>query len=95
MIVRFPLLLYLLANIVPSDANVFSRGSESLTRVASRAHHRGAALFRDLHLAYSGMLVGRSDTGSASQQPYCVNVASNGSSFPEMTLREGVVADPL
>ncbi|KZT67660.1 glycoside hydrolase family 16 protein [Daedalea quercina L-15889] len=81
MIIRIPLLLYLLANVVPSDANVFARGSESVARAASRAHHRGTALLRDLQLAYSGMLIGRSDTDSASQQPYCVNVGSNGSSL--------------
>ncbi|KAH9921398.1 concanavalin A-like lectin/glucanase domain-containing protein [Fomitopsis serialis] len=81
MIFRIPLLLYLLANVAPSDAGILARGSGSVARVASRAHQRGAGLVRDLRLAYSSILIGRSDDGSSSQQPYCVNVASNGSSL--------------
>lgn len=76
MYLHVPLLLFLLANVVPSNANVFTRGSESITRAAKRARHntikRSSGLIRDLRLAYSGTLVDQQ--ADSPGKYYCVKV---------------------
>ncbi|OCH92689.1 glycoside hydrolase family 16 protein [Obba rivulosa] len=61
MYLHIPLLVFLLANIAPSDASLFARSSESVIRAATRARHnaikRSTGLVRDLRLAYTGLLV--------------------------------------
>ncbi|KZT67664.1 glycoside hydrolase family 16 protein [Daedalea quercina L-15889] len=70
---RVPLILFLLASAAPSDANLFSRGSEHIIRSISTAHRhavkRSSNLARDLRRALSPILV--SQDGS-SQSVYCV-----------------------
>ncbi|KAI0719124.1 hypothetical protein C8T65DRAFT_61485 [Cerioporus squamosus] len=78
---HFPLLVFLLANAAPSEANLFARGTESLTRAANRLHHRAAkrsaGLAKDLRRAFSGMYTQElAATSGGSQQVYCVNSAN-------------------
>ena len=80
MYIHIPLILFLFANVAQTDANLLSRSSESLVRVAARAHKhaikRSSGLARDLRLSFRGILA--TDT---QQQPaaignsrvYCVN----------------------
>lgn len=76
MFLQTPLIFFLLANVV--DANVFSRGSESIMRAADNARHRAikrsTGLLRDLRLAYTGLLV---QQAGSSDKMYCINVQSN------------------
>ena len=76
---HLPVLAFLLATAVPSDANLFARGTQSLAHAANRLHHRAAkrsaGLAKDLRRAFSGMYSQQelAETGG-SQQVYCVNV---------------------
>ncbi|EMD41529.1 glycoside hydrolase family 16 protein [Gelatoporia subvermispora B] len=75
MYLHVPLLVHLLANVVPSDASLLARGSESVIQTANRVRHnavrRSTGFIRDLRLAYSGLLV--QQTGGDVQ---CVNTKS-------------------
>ncbi|TFK92998.1 glycoside hydrolase family 16 protein [Polyporus arcularius HHB13444] len=78
---HLPLLVFLLANAPPSEANLFARGTESLTHAANRLHHRAAkrsaGLAKDLRRAFSGMYTQElAATTGGSQQVYCVNSAN-------------------
>ncbi|TBU46576.1 concanavalin A-like lectin/glucanase domain-containing protein [Dichomitus squalens] len=78
---HLPLLAFLLVNAVPSDANLFARGTESLARTANRLHHRAAkrsaGLAKDLRRAFSGMYYQQELASTdSSQRVYCVNNAS-------------------
>ena len=78
---HLPLLLFLLANAAPSDANLFARGTQSLSRAANRLHHRAAkrsaGLAKDLRRAFSGMYAQElAATTGGSQRVYCVNNAN-------------------
>ncbi|PIL30890.1 hypothetical protein GSI_07059 [Ganoderma sinense ZZ0214-1] len=78
---HLPVLAFVLATAVPSDANLFARGTQSLARTANRLHHRAAkrsaGLARDLRRAFSGMYYQQelAETGG-SQRVYCVNNAN-------------------
>lgn len=84
---RLHLLFFLLATVVPSDANVLARGSESFVRAATQAHRRAAkrsaSLARDLRLSFRGLLTEQQPSSpAANSRVYCVNSpllpASNG-----------------
>ncbi|KAI0961041.1 hypothetical protein AcV7_000253 [Taiwanofungus camphoratus] len=81
MYLRVPLLVFLLANIMPADANVFQRGSRSLVRAVNSAHHkavkRSTGFLNDLRVAYGGLLV--QQPGDAGKM-YCVSGPSSGTS---------------
>ncbi|KZT06218.1 glycoside hydrolase family 16 protein [Laetiporus sulphureus 93-53] len=83
MYIRVSLLLFLLENVAPSDANLFTRGSDTILRTASRVRHnavkRSTGLMRDLRTAYHGVLVDQTDSGSGGT--YCINVLSNESTL--------------
>jgi len=78
MYLHLPLVLYLLANALPSDANIFARGSDNILRGINAAHghavKRSSGLAKDLRRAFSGVLVAEADSGS--QHVYCVSGTS-------------------
>ena len=75
---HLPVLAFVLATAVPSEANLFARGTQSLARTANRLHHRAAkrsaGLAKDLRRAFSGMYAQElAATTGSSQRVYCVN----------------------
>ncbi|KAI0358949.1 hypothetical protein OH77DRAFT_1587250 [Trametes cingulata] len=77
---HIPILVFLLANTAPSDANLLARSSESLIRAANRVHRRAAkrsaGLAKDLRRAFSGMLFEQELAASNPQRVYCVSGTS-------------------
>ena len=75
--VHLPILVFLLVNTVPSDANLLARGSDSLMKAANRvdrrAAKRSAGLAKDLRRAFNGMLFQQQLDTSNPQQVYCVS----------------------
>ncbi|KAH9850674.1 concanavalin A-like lectin/glucanase domain-containing protein [Lenzites betulinus] len=73
-----PVLVFLLVN--TADANLLSRGTDSLARAVNRAHHRAAkrstGLARDLRRAFSGMLFQQQELDTTPQKVYCVSGSS-------------------
>ncbi|KAL6300291.1 concanavalin A-like lectin/glucanase domain-containing protein [Sparassis latifolia] len=72
MYLKFPLMLFLLLQAAPSDANLFSRGSETIVRSVNHVHRhalrRSAGLAKDIRRALSGILVEQQPVSSSS---YC------------------------
>lgn len=77
--IQIPFLLALLANVAPSDANLFARGSDSLRRVHAHAAKRSASFARDLRTTFGTIFVEQnSDTTKlGSARVYCVSSPSN------------------
>lgn len=78
MYLHLPLLLFLLAHAAQSEANVLARSSESIVRVATRAHRRAvkgsAGLARDLRLSFRGILADTQQPAAISNSRiYCVS----------------------
>ncbi|PSS37199.1 hypothetical protein PHLCEN_2v970 [Hermanssonia centrifuga] len=78
MYLHLPLLLFLLAHATQSEANVLARSSESIVRVATRAHRRAvkgsAGLARDLRLSFRGILADTQQPAAISNSRiYCVS----------------------
>lgn len=82
MIVHIPLLLFLVANAAPSDAALFSRSSESLTRAAKHVRRnvikRGSGLLEDMRLAYAGLRQQQQPQVLLSSKMYCTNNVGTG-----------------
>ena len=81
MIVHVPLLVFLLANVYPSDAAIFSGSSESLTHVVHHARRnvmkRSSSLWEDMRLAYEGLRLQQKPQVLLQQaKMYCTNVGS-------------------
>ena len=72
---HLPLLVFLLANAAPSDAGLFARSADSLSRIHHRAAQRSAGLARDLRRAFAGMYGAQELVSTGSQKVYCVNTA--------------------
>ncbi|KAI0662407.1 concanavalin A-like lectin/glucanase domain-containing protein [Cubamyces menziesii] len=75
--VHLSILVFLLVNTVPSDANLLARSSDSLMKAAKRVHRRAAkrsaGLAKDLRRAFNGMLFQQQLDTSNPQQVYCVS----------------------
>lgn len=82
MIVHIPLLLLLLVNAAPSDAALFSRSSESLTRAAKHVRRhvskRSSGLLEDMRLAYAGLRQQQQPQVMLSSKLYCTNQMGTG-----------------
>lgn len=81
---NIPLILFLLAHVAQSDANLLARSSDSIVRAASRAHRhavkRSAGLARDLRLSFRGILAADTQQPAAigNSRVYCVNSPAPG-----------------
>lgn len=75
---HIPLLIFLLALSAPTDANIFTRSTESFVRIANTAHRRAvkrsSGLAQDLRRAFSGILV---EPAQSNQKVYCVSTPDN------------------
>ncbi|KAI0719122.1 concanavalin A-like lectin/glucanase domain-containing protein [Cerioporus squamosus] len=82
MIVHIPILLFLLVSAAPSDAALFSRNSESLTRAAKHVRRhvskRSSGLLEDMRLAYAGLRQQQQPQVLLSSKLYCTNNAGTG-----------------
>ncbi len=89
MYIHVPLLLFLLSNVAPSDAALFSRDSESsLSRAARHVRRhvikRSTGLLDDLRLAYTGIRLQQQQAPQQQQvlfqssKLYCVNNGNTG-----------------
>ncbi|CDO70917.1 Glycoside Hydrolase Family 16 protein [Trametes cinnabarina] len=82
MYLHVPLFLVLLVNVAPSDAALFSRGSDKLSSAATHVHRhvikRSTGLLDDIRLAYAG--IRQQKPQALLQQPklHCVNNAGKG-----------------
>lgn len=81
MIVHIPLLVFLLANVYPSDAALLGQSPESLTRAARHARRhvikRSSGLWEDMRLAYAGLRQQQKPQVLETQSKlYCTNVGS-------------------
>ncbi|EJF58454.1 concanavalin A-like lectin/glucanase domain-containing protein [Dichomitus squalens] len=81
MIVHVPLLVFLLANVAPTDAGLFSRSSDSSLSRAARHARRNAikqssGLWDDIRLAYTGMFQQKPQV--LQSKLYCTNNAGTG-----------------
>ncbi|KAI0762075.1 concanavalin A-like lectin/glucanase domain-containing protein [Irpex lacteus] len=103
MYLHLPLLLFLLASVSPSDANIFARGTESFTRIAAKAHrhaaHRSAGLARDLRLSFRGLLAEQPQGAQtvANSRVYCVNapgLSANNNTSPVISNGTTIVSGP-
>lgn len=78
--IRIPLLVLLLAVAAPTDANLFTRSTESFVRIANNAHRhavkRSSGLAKDLRRAFTGVLV--EPVASGNQKVFCVSAPSGG-----------------
>ncbi|KIP03265.1 glycoside hydrolase family 16 protein [Phlebiopsis gigantea 11061_1 CR5-6] len=83
MYLHAPAVLVLLIHAAYADASLFGTTSESIARVATRAHRhavkRSAGLARDLRLSFRGILATDSQPADVSNaRVYCVNSPSSG-----------------
>ncbi|OSD05773.1 glycoside hydrolase family 16 protein [Trametes coccinea BRFM310] len=83
MYLHVPLLLFLLANVAPSDAALFSRGSDRLSTAARHVHRhvikRSTGLLDDIRLAYAGIRLQQKPQVALQQTKlYCTNNAGKG-----------------
>ncbi|TFK82453.1 glycoside hydrolase family 16 protein [Polyporus arcularius HHB13444] len=82
MIVHIPLLLLLLTNAAPSDAALFSRSSESLTRAAKHVGRhiskRSSGLLEDMRLAYAGLRQQQQPQVLLASKLFCTNNVGTG-----------------
>ena len=98
------LLLFFLATIPPSDANIFARGTESFARIATNAHRhaarRSAGLARDLRLSFQGLLAEQPQgvQAVANSRVYCINspgLSASNSTSPAIVNGTTVVSGPV
>ncbi|RPD58435.1 hypothetical protein L226DRAFT_541292 [Lentinus tigrinus ALCF2SS1-7] len=82
MIVHISLLLFLVASAAPSDAALFSRSSDSLSRAAKhvRRHviRRSSGLLEDMRLAYAGLRQQQQPQVLLASKLYCTNNVGTG-----------------